>query len=412
GFDLIGDEKKTGDRNRNETDKYLFLDTILSAKQNLYLSYTGQDVKNNNEIPPSIIIDTLLDYLDTDKPLRKHPLHGFSSLYCNADDQRMFTFLYGSSISEPEFRENPSKDFNEIRISDFIRFFQAPVDWYFNYVLDIRYDEKEDVIDETEIFELDNLQKWEVRKKLLRLNEEEIEAWFEKGKKEGYLPLKAAATVALEQLEEEMEFIIPAYRKLTSGHNEEPVFIERSFENIKISGIIEGVYGNEFIGYSVSDYPLKYKIDAYIKTLFLLAEGKIESARFIDKNGFVSKIPGDQKTAVSCLNELLEYFVEGKKAPLLFTIRTAEKEKEIAEKEAKAVKKAAKGKEYKPMTPEERIDKILDAFNEEAFPEEDSGMYPNPCLQVLFSHNAFEKFGMKEIDIIRDFSSKLKLFAF
>ncbi|HAX93304.1 MAG TPA: hypothetical protein DCY25_05030 [Bacteroidales bacterium] len=413
GFDLIGDEKRTGDRNRKETDKYLFLDTILSAKKKLYLSYVGQNVKNNNEIPPSIVIDTLLDCIDNDKPLRKHPLHGFSSLYCKADDKRMFTYLYGSSKSGSKFRENPSKDFNEIRISDFIRFFQAPVDWYFNYVLDIRYDEPEDIIDETEIFELDSLQKWEVRKKLLSLNKDEIEAWFEKGKKEGYLPLKAAATVALEQLEEEMEFIIPAYRKLTSGHTEEPVFIERSFENIKISGIIEGVYGKEFIGYSVSDYPLKYKIDAYIKTLFLLAEGKIESARFIDKNGFVSAIPGDQKTAVSCLTELLAYFVEGKKAPLFFTIRTAEKEKEIAEKEAKAARKAAeKGKPHDPMTTEEKIDKILESFNNEAFPDEDSRMYPNPCLQVLFTHKAFDKFGMNEIDVIRDFSSKLKLFAF
>jgi len=413
GFDLIGDEKKTGDRNRKETDKHLFLDTILSAKQKLYLSYTGQNVKNNDEIPPSIVIDTLLDYLDTDEPLRKHPLHGFSSLYCNAGDKRMFTYLYGSNRTEPKFGENPSKDFNEIRISDFIRFFQAPINWYFNYVLDIRYDEKEDVIDETEIFELDNLQKWEVRKKLLRLNEEEIEAWFEKGKKEGYLPLKAAAVVALEQLKKEMEFIIPAYRELTSDHNEEQVFIERSFENIKISGIIEGVYGNEFIGYSVSDYPLKYKIDAYIKTLFLLAEGRIESARFIDKNGFVSNIPGDQTTAISCLNELLKYFNKGTKAPLFFTIRTAEKEKEIAEKEGKnAGKEAAKGKEYEPKTPEEWIDKILDAFKEEASPDEESGMYPNPYIQVLFSHKAFDEFGMNEIEIIRDFSSKLKLFAF
>jgi len=67
--------------------------------------------------------------------------------------------------------------------------------------------------------------------------------------------------------------------------------------NIRITGPIDSIYGKEFIGYSVSDYPLKYRSDAYIKTLFLLVEGKIESARFIDKNGFVSKVPGDQKTA-------------------------------------------------------------------------------------------------------------------
>jgi len=413
GFDLMGDEKKTGDRNKKETDKYLFLDTILSSRQKLYLSYIGQNIKNNNEIPPSIVIDTLLDYLDTDKLLKKHPLHGFSNFYYKTDDKRMFTYLYGSCNSQINLKETPIKEINEIGISDFIRFFQAPVDWYFNYVLDIRYDEPEDILDETEIFELDNLQKWVVRKSLLRLRDDEIEAWFEKGKKEGYLPLKAAATVAVEQLKNEMEFIIPAYRKLIAGHEEETLFSNMVFDNIRITGPIDSIYGKEFIGYSVSDYPLKYKIDAYIKTLFLLVEGKIESARFIDKNGFVSKVPGDQKTAISCIQKLLKYYVAGNSSPLLFTIRTAEKEKEIEDKEAKAVRKAAKnGKGFNPMPPEERIDKILEAFNEEAFPDEDSGMYANPYLQTLFAQKVFDKFGMKEIDIIRDFSAKLNLFVF
>jgi len=56
--------------------------------------------------------------------------------------------------------------------------------------------------------------------------------------------------------------------------------------------------------------------------------------------------------------------------------------------------------------------KILEAFNEEAFPDEDSGMYANPYLQTLFAQKVFDKFGMKEIDIIRDFSAKLNLFVF
>jgi len=50
---------------------------------------------------------------------------------------------------------------------------------------------------------------------------------------------------------------------------------------------------------------------------------------------------------------LLKYYVAGNSSPLLFTIRTAEKEKEIEDKEAKAVRKAAKnGKGFNPMPPE------------------------------------------------------------
>ena len=40
-----------------------------------------------------------------------------------------------------------------------VDFFKSPVKWYFNYILDIAYNEPEDILDETEIFELNNLQK-------------------------------------------------------------------------------------------------------------------------------------------------------------------------------------------------------------------------------------------------------------
>ena len=79
GFDLLGEEYREGDRNKKETDKFLFLDTLLAAKENLYLSYIGQSVKDNTEIPPSIVVDTLMDYLGSDRIAVKHPLHGFSS---------------------------------------------------------------------------------------------------------------------------------------------------------------------------------------------------------------------------------------------------------------------------------------------------------------------------------------------
>jgi exodeoxyribonuclease V gamma subunit len=62
GFDLLGEKYLMGDRNKKETDKYLFLDTILSAREKLYLSYTGQNVKDNTVIPPSIAVDTFLEY--------------------------------------------------------------------------------------------------------------------------------------------------------------------------------------------------------------------------------------------------------------------------------------------------------------------------------------------------------------
>ena len=233
GFDLLGEDYRPGDRSKKENDKYLFLDTILSAREKLYLSYIGQNVKNNTDLPPSIVIDTFINYLGTESLHKKHPLHGFSSLYNNPEDKRIFTYFYGSKDSGHPTETINEKKFNEIQVKRLIDFFKAPVEWYFNNVLDIFYDEQECVLEETEIFELDNLQRWIIMKKLLLLQDEDLKAYIEKGKKEGYLPLKAAADVSIERINKEMESIIPVYQKLVNNRKEESVAIDTEIDNVK-----------------------------------------------------------------------------------------------------------------------------------------------------------------------------------
>jgi exodeoxyribonuclease V gamma subunit len=63
-FDLIAQSKaKFGDRSRRGDDRYLFLEAIISARQALYLSYQGRNIKNNNEKQPSLVLKELMDYL-------------------------------------------------------------------------------------------------------------------------------------------------------------------------------------------------------------------------------------------------------------------------------------------------------------------------------------------------------------
>jgi exodeoxyribonuclease V gamma subunit len=86
-FNLIEkDKRRRGDRNVKENDKHLFLDTVLSAQKYLYISYLGQSAKDNTTIPPSALVDELIDYIEStcDEPAKvrpaltiKHPLHGF-----------------------------------------------------------------------------------------------------------------------------------------------------------------------------------------------------------------------------------------------------------------------------------------------------------------------------------------------
>ena len=49
---------------RREDDRYLFLETLLSARQVFYLSYVGRSIRDNSQILPSVLVSELLDSID------------------------------------------------------------------------------------------------------------------------------------------------------------------------------------------------------------------------------------------------------------------------------------------------------------------------------------------------------------
>ncbi|UTW06043.1 exodeoxyribonuclease V subunit gamma [Pseudomonas benzenivorans] len=64
GFDLIAQKPRRGDRARRLDDRYLLLETLLSARGGLYLSYVGRDPRSNAELPPSVLVSELLEVID------------------------------------------------------------------------------------------------------------------------------------------------------------------------------------------------------------------------------------------------------------------------------------------------------------------------------------------------------------
>ncbi len=88
GFDLISAFPCAGDKNIRDEDRYLFLETLLSARQRLIITYTGMGIKDNCPIPCSGVISELADVMDQSFAFAPgytwwftHPLHGFSQAY-------------------------------------------------------------------------------------------------------------------------------------------------------------------------------------------------------------------------------------------------------------------------------------------------------------------------------------------
>lgn len=92
GFDLMARHPRRGDRSRRLDDRYLFLETLLSARERLYLSYVGRSIRDNSPLPPSPLVSELIDVVkqsvklpggaDIDKHLiTEHPLQPFDPAY-------------------------------------------------------------------------------------------------------------------------------------------------------------------------------------------------------------------------------------------------------------------------------------------------------------------------------------------
>lgn len=63
-FDLMAGHYQPGDRSRREDDRYLFLEALLSAREQFYLSWVGMSAQDNSELPPSVLVGQLRDHLE------------------------------------------------------------------------------------------------------------------------------------------------------------------------------------------------------------------------------------------------------------------------------------------------------------------------------------------------------------
>ncbi|MEO8748540.1 MAG: hypothetical protein ABI379_12915, partial [Rhodanobacter sp.] len=104
GLDLMTRFRRLGDRDVRTDDRYLFLQTLMSARIRLHLSYIGQGVRDGQPRNPAAPLAELLTTLDTAGGLRaddgdtdrpwcvRHPLQPFDRRYFDAADPRLFSY--------------------------------------------------------------------------------------------------------------------------------------------------------------------------------------------------------------------------------------------------------------------------------------------------------------------------------
>ena len=191
GFDLMAKEPKLGDRSTRDDDRYLFLESILSAREKLHISYVGQSIRDNSHRPPSVLVSELTDYitqgfeLESDEDIlakqivKTHRLQAFSESYfiggplfsfsvdnfrgCEALRQRDTALkpFFPGTLSEP----NP--DWRTVTLDQLIAFFTNPAEFILSERLGIRLPRVEEQIDEREPFAIDSRDGYAIKQALV-----------------------------------------------------------------------------------------------------------------------------------------------------------------------------------------------------------------------------------------------------
>lgn len=350
-FNLMSLKPKKGDRNVKDNDKHLFLETLLSAQDYLYISYIGQSAKDNSTIPPSALVDELIDYLQRKFPaddelakkiVKKHPLHNFSPKN-NEDGQ--INYLETDKKENYNFklvRQQEELVFNDIGIHEFVSFFKNPFKAYFNKVLAIYYNSEDMLLADTELFSIDHLQTWGLKKSLLYTEPSQQNALKERMLKTGSLPLKNMANVVFEQTEETVASIRDLFYNCIGSDKEENILIDFKIAATRFHGKLDGIYGNKMVVVSWSKSETKYLIEAYLKYLFAQVSGASLELYFISASKELVFKGTDitKQEAKMRLVELLGLYVDGHSETLAFYPDFKIHPKNIDSLDFKAFKKA------------------------------------------------------------------------
>lgn len=331
-FNLMEKERRKGDRNIKGNDKHLFLETLVSAKENLYISYVGQSAKDNTAIPPSALVDELIDYIQTgagetvvvsEVLVKKHPLHGFSRKY-NQDGGELITYINTGIVGVENIidatKEIESLKFDEISLDNMVRFFKNPFKGYYNNVLKIYYKDEDVLLDETEIFELDSLQKWALKQQLILIDNDAANLLKDKLVKTGHLPLKNMAEVTLENIASEIADVKEIFAACIEQNGAASEPIEIKLANTTIKADLPNIYGNKMVAISFSSKECKYLLEAYIKYLGACAAGLTVNLHYISakKNSEYVAPSIDQQEATKRLEALVSLYKVGHERILPF----------------------------------------------------------------------------------------------
>ncbi|MDK2125932.1 exodeoxyribonuclease V subunit gamma [Parachitinimonas caeni] len=293
GFDLIARRPRRGDRSRRLDDRYLFLETLLAARDGLHLSYTGRDVRSNTELPPSVLVADLLDVIDgswqteagqpaSRQILIEHALQPFDVRYFSNDPRYPgFSPAWlaaarlagrGTDLPSPLIDSPlPPPAAGPIEFSELLRFFSHPARQLLQTRLGLKLWQSDTLPEPREPFDLDKPTQRTLRQMGFTLWQQQgNEADFERvARAGGLLPHGATGSQLAEQTWMALQQRAPVWHSALAGERLPPVEVDLQLGGYRLVGWLDGLSRAGLVTISLEDLSNLNRVALWLKHLLL-----------------------------------------------------------------------------------------------------------------------------------------------
>ena len=355
GFNIINKEIRLCDRSKKLEDKYIFLESILAARKNLYISYIGQSDKSDEIYPPAGPVCELIDYLKqlygektVQTMILNHKLQAFNSIYFNSSHENFFSYsavdcnAARTLMSEKNHSIKIYKELNirnngsssTIELEELINFFKNPCKAFLNQTLNASYPfiDKTETLD-TEPFSINSLEKYTLTQKLLEtvINNNDKKKLYQKLKHSGLLQIGIEGEFYFNNLFTQVDTLLKtSYKDIKSPkeliENTNNIDFEFAlYNNFSLKGNLDNVSNDGYQVYlRLARESGKRALECWLKHLCLCASGfGKKTFYFICKPGERVNSIGifddiSKKEAIQYLAIITSLYKEGMKKPIPF----------------------------------------------------------------------------------------------
>jgi exodeoxyribonuclease V gamma subunit len=361
-FDLMGSDYRPGDRSRREDDRYLLLEALLSARDQLYISWVGRSIRDNSERPASVLIGQLRDHLASGWRLKddrenllealtqEHPLQPFSARYFLEGDE---LYSYANEWQALHQAREQASDVEVLeaytleeplslgQLQDFLR---NPVRHFFSQRLKIFFEAAEVPLADEEPFVLDALQRYSLSSSLLDAalsqpdqSDETLASHAIRLQNSGLLPMAGFGEYLQRELIEPLPDLLLRYQQLltlwpTPLTSALPVNLE--LQGMRLEGWLSGLHQRADGGLlSVTTIPnsigaIKSRkwhrlIRPWVNHLVACASGLPMTTALVASDDSLLLAPLEKTQAVQLLEDLLLAWKNGMRQPLPIAVKTA-----------------------------------------------------------------------------------------